>query len=315
MPLDHGRLTDERSLALNSGKAYGVFNVKWLFISWVIGFEVGSVVCAAAPNMDAMIVGRVIQGVCGAGVYSGGLTYIALTTTHKERPMYFSGIIAVWGTGCILGPVIGGAFAESGAGWRWAFWINLIVAAITAPAMLLCLPNIQPSTLPLGKRLRTQDWIGIVILCAGGACFAMAVSFGGTVYAFDSGSLITLWVMTGVLLIAFILVTIYHPGVSAENRLYPWHFMKQIELDILQYHLFNVAGAMFMTLYYVPLIFQFTRSDGPLMAAVRVLPFICMVVVFGFLNGALMPKFGYYMPWYVFGDAMILIGSALMGCK
>lgn len=85
-----------------------------------------------------------MQDVCGAGVYSGGLTYIALTTTHKERPVYFSGVIAVWGTGCILGLVIGGAFAESGAGWIWAFWINLIVAAITLPAMLLCLPQHQP---------------------------------------------------------------------------------------------------------------------------------------------------------------------------
>ena len=265
--------------------------------------------------MNALIVGRAIQGLCGAGVYSGGLTYIALTTTHKERPIYFSGVIAVWGTGCILGPIIGGAFAESGAGWRWAFWINLIVAAATAPAMLLCLPNINPSDLPLAKKLRTQDWIGIIVLCGAGACFAMAVTFGGVVYSFSSGSEIALWVMTGVLLIAFILVTIYHPGVEAEHRLYPWHFMKQIELDILQYHLFIVAGAMFMTLYYIPLIFQFTRLDGPLMAGVRVLPFITMVVFFGFVNGALMPKFGYYMPWYVFGDAMILIGSSLMGCK
>lgn len=264
--------------------------------------------------MNAMIVGRVVQGACGAGVYSGGITYIASTTTHKERPIYLSGIPAVWGTGSILGPVVGGAFAQSSVGWRWAFWINLLVAAVSAPAMLLCLPNINPCDLPLAKKLRMQDWIGITILCGGGACFAMAVSFGGTVYPFDSGSEIALWVMTIVSLIAFILVTIYHPGVAAGNRLYPFHFMKQMELNILQYHLFIGAGAMFMTLYYVPLIFQFTRLDGPLDAAVRVLPFICMVVCFGFLNGAFMPKFGYYMPWYIFGDAMILIGSSLMGC-
>ena len=40
-----------------------------------------------------------------------------------------------------------------------------------------------------------------------------------------------------------------------------------------------------------------------------------MVVFFDFVNGALIPKFGYYMPWYMFGDAMILVGSSLMGCK
>lgn len=46
-----------------SGKAYGVFDVKWLFLSLVVLFEVGSVVCGAAPNMNAFIVGRVIQGI------------------------------------------------------------------------------------------------------------------------------------------------------------------------------------------------------------------------------------------------------------
>lgn len=51
------------SMILPLGKAYGVFNVKWLFMSMVITFEVGSVICGAAPNMSAFIVGRVLQGV------------------------------------------------------------------------------------------------------------------------------------------------------------------------------------------------------------------------------------------------------------
>lgn len=46
----------------DSGKAYGVFNVKWLFLTMVVTFEVGSALCGAAPTMDAFIVGRVIQG-------------------------------------------------------------------------------------------------------------------------------------------------------------------------------------------------------------------------------------------------------------
>lgn len=51
------------SMILPLGKAYGVFNVKWLFMSMVVTFGVGSVVCGAAPNMSAFIVGRVLQGV------------------------------------------------------------------------------------------------------------------------------------------------------------------------------------------------------------------------------------------------------------
>jgi len=47
-------------LSGNRGKAYGVFNVKWLYITTVLLFEVGSALCGAAPNMKALIVGRVI---------------------------------------------------------------------------------------------------------------------------------------------------------------------------------------------------------------------------------------------------------------
>jgi MFS family permease len=240
--------------------------VKWYFLACVVGFEVGSVICGAAPSLNALIVGRLILGIFGSGVYSGALTYVALSTSDHERPLYFSGIVAMWGTGSVLGPIVGGALAQSSATWRWAFYINLVVAAVFVPAFIFCLPPIRPSNLPLAKKIRTQDWVGIVIFEAGSACYAMAVTFGGVLYDFKSPSVIVLWVMTGVLLIAFVLITIYHPGVSKENRLYPGHFMKRMDLIILQLQLFVASGAMMTSVYYTPLIFQFTRGDGALMA-------------------------------------------------
>ena len=58
--------------------------------------------------------------------------------------------------------------------------------------------------------------------------------------------------------------------------------------------------------------FQFAKGDNPLEAAVRLLPYIMMVAAFAMINGALMTKLGYYMPWYVFGGALVLAGGALM---
>ncbi|KAI1474602.1 MFS general substrate transporter [Daldinia eschscholtzii] len=295
------------------GRAYGIFNVKWMFLSLVILFEVGSVVCGAAPSMDAFIVGRVIQGVGASGCYSGAITYISMTTTTHERPLYLSGIVATWSLGSVVGPVIGGAFAQSSATWRWAFYINLIVAAITAPGLILCLPNIDPAKeLTFKQKLRTQDWIAMVIFLGGSTAVAMALTFGGTVYAFNSGPEIALWTVSGVLLIAFILITIYHPTVPFKDRLYPLHMMKSIELNILHYAIFAAAGTMVTTLYYTPLLFQFTRNDGALMAGVRLLPFLGGMIFFSVLNGFFMPRLGYHMPWYVLGTALMLIGSSLM---
>ncbi len=97
-----------------------------------------------------------------------------------------------------------------------------------------------------------------------------------------------------------------------------------------QCHTPAAANRMQTTAYYIPLYFQFTKvlsfvsgasrcsntfqGDSALGAAVRLLPFIVMIVFFALVNGGLMPKLGYYMPWYLFGSALVLIGSALM-CK
>lgn len=53
------------------GKLYGTFDIKWLYITAAIAFEVGSALCGAAPTASALIVGRVIAGIGGAGMYMG----------------------------------------------------------------------------------------------------------------------------------------------------------------------------------------------------------------------------------------------------
>jgi MFS family permease len=90
-----------------------------VFIIGIVLFEVGSAICGAAPNIDTLIAGRAICGVGGSGMYVGVLTLLSMTTTEKERALYmgFPGI--TWGIGTVLGPIIGGAFAESSATWRW----------------------------------------------------------------------------------------------------------------------------------------------------------------------------------------------------
>jgi hypothetical protein len=166
--------------------------------------------------------------------------------------------------------------------------------------------------MPFAKKMRMQDWLGIVVFTAFCLCFCMAGSFGGTLYTWNSGYEITLWAFTFVLLLVFIFVTIYHPFVPGESRLMPVHFMRTKDLIIVPLQAFLVAGSMMMSLYYTPLIFQFTRGDSPLMAGVRILPLISMIVFGCLFNGIAMPKLGYYMPWYVVGNALLVAGAALM---
>lgn len=106
------------------GALYANFNMKWLCITGIALFQVGSAVCGAAPNMDALIVGRVIAGAGGTGMYLGTLNMFSAMTSPEERGTYISGIGFVWGLGAILGPLVGGGFSVSAATWRWGFYIS-----------------------------------------------------------------------------------------------------------------------------------------------------------------------------------------------
>ena len=101
------------------GRLYSQLQPKWLYIGSVVLFEAGSVVCGAAPSMDALIVGRALCGLGGMGMYLGVMALLAYTTTIEERPMYLGMAGLVWGIGTVLGPVVGGGFADNASTtWR-----------------------------------------------------------------------------------------------------------------------------------------------------------------------------------------------------
>lgn len=88
------------------GKGLGIFQIRPVYLVNIVIFEACSVLCGAAPNMAALIVGRVISGLAGSGMYVGTLTYVSLTTSMRERPAYLAGSTAMWGLGTVLGPVV-----------------------------------------------------------------------------------------------------------------------------------------------------------------------------------------------------------------
>lgn len=119
--LSNGMVMPATAFVLPWGRLYGQFNAKTLYLFCVVLFEAGSALCGGAPNINGLIIGRVMAGVGGAGLYMGVMTLIAATTNMQERPFYVGLTGLTWGIGIVLGPIIGGAFSVSSVGWRWPF--------------------------------------------------------------------------------------------------------------------------------------------------------------------------------------------------
>lgn len=295
------------------GRIYGLFDAKWLYVISALVFNAGSALCGAAPNINAVIVGRVLAGLGGNGMYLGVMTLLSVMTNDLERPGYLSFVGLFWGIGIVLGPVVGGAFTQSSATWRWAFYLNLCVAGLFAPVYLFWIPSFKPrATSKSSALVREIDGVGTVLSIAGLITTIMAINFGGTIYEWNSGAVIALFVVSGVVWIAFAFQQAYSIFTTETQRVFPVHFLKNWNAVLLFISMAAVNAAGFIPIYYIPIYFQFSQGDDAIRAAVRLLPLIIVLSAAILFNGHLMSRFNYFQPWYIFGSILTLIGGVLL---
>ncbi|KAI8954506.1 MFS general substrate transporter [Xylaria longipes] len=298
------------SIILLLGKLYETFNSKWNLILTVVLFEAGSALCGAAPSMTAIIVGRVIAGTGGSGIYLGSLQYLTLMTGDKERGFYLSLVGAFWGLGAVLGPIIGGAFAQSSATWRWAFYINLPIGAITILPFIVWLPSFHPiQGVGIIKRLRTIDFVGFILGAGTWVTFLLALTMAGGTWPWKDGRTITTFVVFGVVLVAYAIQQTFSIFTTPAQRLFPVHLLR----DRTQVLLYVVTAAgttsLFVIVYYLPIYFQFVNGDGAVTAAVRLLPFVVVAVAFNVSAGSFLHLIKFYSVIYIVGGAFMVAGG------
>ena len=103
-------------------------------------YAVGCALSAAGPDIWSFLIGRLLQGMGGGWVVGFCSVAIGLLVPDRLLPRVYAAITAVWGVASLLGPMIGGIFADLGA-WRWVFWLFAIQALGVAWAAMVMLPR------------------------------------------------------------------------------------------------------------------------------------------------------------------------------
>ncbi|RYP76450.1 hypothetical protein DL769_003625 [Monosporascus sp. CRB-8-3] len=244
-------------------------------------------------------------------LYVAGVALFQLTT-REERGTYLSGTGFVWGVGAILGPLVGGGFAVSPGTWRWRFWINLVIGAVTAPVMPLYLPSIHPSEgKSIGDRLANLDFVGFVLSVGVWVAFAMGLISVGGVWLWNDGRTIATLVAFGVLLLLYVVQQYFRAFTTPSRRSFPGHLLKS-RTQVLLYAATSCAiTALFITTYYIPIYFQFVQNDTTLMAAVRLLPFLLVTVSVNLASGWAPSRIKYYMPFFLASGILLTVAGSL----
>ena len=155
------------------GTLSDIYGRRVMIITSLSLFVVGSVLCAIAPSMTMLIIARGLQGLGGGGIMPVVQTVISDVVSPRERGQYQAYFSGVWLLAGLLGPVIGGFFADH-LHWSMIFWIN-VPLAIAALALLL--PKM--ARLPVYHRLRKVDWAGGLLLMASAVVFMLVLTWGG----------------------------------------------------------------------------------------------------------------------------------------
>lgn len=286
----------------SAGKIYKYYSLKWSFIVSMVIFEVGSLVCAVAPSSNALIIGRAIAGLGGAGLSVGGTSIVSFTVPPAQRPLMLGVIGMTYAISAVLGPLLGGVFTES-ATWRWCFYVNLPIGGVAAAAVIFFfhLPAaIAPPRIHWTKKLLHVDPVGVALTMGSITCYILGLQYGGNTHPWNSSVVIGL--LVGFVLLAAALVA-WEIWLGDYAMMLP-RLYRQRSLSITAPFQFFFMGSYIVLLYYLPIYFQSILGASPIKSGVNNLPLVLAAAVFAIVGAIIVTRTGR-------AQSVMFIGSML----
>src|SRR3954451_1215001 len=184
------------ALMLVAGSLGDLLGHKRIFGIGLTIFTVSSLLCGLAPDALFLILSRAAQGVGGAAMFAASLALLASEFKGRERGTALGIWGATAGASVAVGPLIGGALT-SGISWRWVFFVNVPIGALTL-GLLVKVGETR-------RRPVRPDWAGAVPF----ACSLFALVFGlirGNADGWTSAKVLSSFVVGACLLAAFIVI-------------------------------------------------------------------------------------------------------------
>jgi EmrB/QacA subfamily drug resistance transporter len=281
------------------GRLADVFGRKRVMMVGIGFFLVGSVLCAVAWSMPALIWFRVLQGLGAGAIMPMSMTIAGDIYTLAERAKIQAYLASVWAASSVLGPTLGGVFSQF-VSWRWIFWVNVPIATVAAVVLWRRFHEKERE----GER-EPIDYLGAALLTGGSTALVLGLLEGGHAWAWVSLESVGMFVASAVLLAAF--------AVVSHRSAHPI-----FDVGLLRRRVVSASTAAGLTIgvitlglsTYVPIYAQGVLGVGPLVAGFALAALLVGWPLAATLSGRIYLSIGFR--WTaVIGAGIVLAGSLL----
>lgn len=265
-----------------------------LLVGGLALFGIASAGCALAPSLGWLIATRAIQGVGAAAVAPTALSVLSAAFGPEQRPRVLGLFASITGLATLGGPLVGGAIVQN-LTWQWIFWINVPIAAVLIPLVLVRLEENAGSP-------RGLDYVGIGLVSA--AAFGLVWSLirgneagwaSAEVVATLSGGAIALAIFVGWEL-------------RADDPLIPMHFFAKRAFSAGNTVGFLSFASTFSCAFFFAQFLQVVLRHGPMATGLLLAPWTAALFVVAPIAGKQVSRIG-ARPLVVAGLLLQAVGT------
>jgi EmrB/QacA subfamily drug resistance transporter len=281
------------------GKISDLYGRRLLFQIGIVTFLVGSLLAGFSANIEQLIAFRAVQGLGGGGLMALAMATIGDVIPPRERGRYQGYFAAVFGTSSVLGPVLGGWFAD-GPGWEWIFFMNIPIGlvALVITSAALKIPHV--------RRDHRIDYLGAAVVVASVSAILLYTAWAGPDLGWTSGTGLAL--LVGGLLLAVLFVVVEN---RAAEPIIPMRLFSNSIFSISNLFGFLIGVAMFGAMIFIPVYLQVVDGMSPTRSGLAMIPMVVGIFTTSIFAGQMMTKTGRYKVFPILGAA-IVVGALFM---